>query len=448
MRPLSLLAALAILVLQTAAAFAHAALVSSDPADGAVLAAAPSRLVLTFNEPVSPLFLRLVDDQGQTTQLSYHLEGTAVVVDAPGAVSKGSHALSWRVISEDGHPVGGSVLFSVGAPSAGAVPGSAEVIDWPLRIAIWCCRLLLYLGLFVGIGGVFFGIFISRDARPGQRIEQALMVLAAFSVPIALGLQGLDALDLPLSDFARGMVWHTAFGTSYAVTLGIALLALVAGLAASIICGAPAATLAVLALVGVGLALAASGHASAAPPQWLTRPAVFVHAAAVAFWVGALIPLGALLHRGEGQNALARFSRTIPFAIVPLVVAGIALAVVQVETPALLLTTAYGRVLLVKLALVALLFLLAAINRWRLTRPAERGEPSATRRLAAAIVIEAALAFAILATVATWRFTPPPRAIETAAAQPALVHIHTAKAMAEITVTPGRTGPVSVSIAI
>ena len=44
------------------------------------------------------------------------------------------------------------------------------------------------------------------------------------------------------------------------------------------------------------------------------------------------------------------------------------LAAIQVETPSALLTTAYGRVFLVKLALVLALLILAAVNRWRLTR--------------------------------------------------------------------------------
>jgi copper transport protein len=196
------------------------------------------------------------------------------------------------------------------------------------------------------------------------------------------------------------------------------------------------------------LALATSGHASAAEPQWLTRPAVFVHSISVAFWVGALMPLGALLKRGEGQVALVRFSRAIPFAIVPLLVSGITLAVIQVGRPEALITTAYGRVLLIKLALVAVLLLLAAFNRWRLTGAAERGEPTATRRLVVAILIEGALALGVLAAVATWRFTPPPRALEAAAAQPASVHIHTEKAMAEVEFAPGHAGPVSASIAI
>ena len=49
--------------------------------------------------------------------------------------------------------------------------------------------------------------------------------------------------------------------------------------------------LSALALAGVGFSLAASGHAATAPPEALTRPAVFLHGIGVAFWLGALAPL-------------------------------------------------------------------------------------------------------------------------------------------------------------
>jgi copper transport protein len=445
-----LLATLVALVLQAGAAWAHATLVSSDPADGAVLAAVPSRLVLTFNEPVSPLVLRLIDDKGEATTLAYHIEDTAVVVDRPGAIGRGSHALSWRVISADGHPVGGTVLFSVGAPSAGAVPGAAEVVDWPLRAAIWICRLALYLGFFAGIGALFFATFVApADPPPRNGLQRTLLIAGIVAVPDSVGLQGLDALELPLSDFGRSIVWQTAMGTTWGLTAVIALAALLAALASTLLPrGKIRAALGALAFLGVGAALAASGHASAAEPQWLTRPAVFIHALAVTFWVGALLPLADALRREGGGLALARFSAAIPFAIVPLLLAGIALAIVQVEKPVALLTTAYGNVLIAKLALVAVLFLLASLNRWRLTTPAEAGAPSAKRKLVLAILVEAGLAVAILGVVATWRFTPPPRSLEAAAAQPVSVHIHTAKAMADVTFSPGHVGPVTASIVV
>ncbi|WP_246693189.1 copper resistance protein CopC, partial [Mesorhizobium sp. M2E.F.Ca.ET.154.01.1.1] len=100
-------------------AFAHAALVAADPADGSVLMQSPARFSLTFSEPVSPLVIALVRPDGTRLALtSFRLTDRTVEIDNPETLKSGTHVLSWRVISEDGHPVGGSVLFSIGAPSA------------------------------------------------------------------------------------------------------------------------------------------------------------------------------------------------------------------------------------------------------------------------------------------------------------------------------------------
>jgi copper transport protein len=194
-----------------------------------------------------------------------------------------------------------------------------------------------------------------------------------------------------------------------------------------------------------------SGHASAASPQWLTRPAVFVHVMGVAFWVGALVPLAALLSSpgAEARATLARFSARIPFAVGALVLAGLALAVVQLETPSALWTTAYGWVLAIKLVLVAALLGLAALNRFRLTAPVERGDAVAAQGMRRAILAEILLAVAILGLVALWRFTPPPRSEAAAALLRSAVslHLHDAETMANVTITPGRAGPVAIEIA-
>jgi copper transport protein len=62
--------ALAFPLLGCVAAGAHATLGRSDPADGAVLAHRARRLVLVFNEPVSPLVLRLVGSDGKSVPLT------------------------------------------------------------------------------------------------------------------------------------------------------------------------------------------------------------------------------------------------------------------------------------------------------------------------------------------------------------------------------------------
>jgi copper transport protein len=203
-----------------------------------------------------------------------------------------------------------------------------------------------------------------------------------------------------------------------------------------------------LALGIVGLALAASGHASAAAPRWLTGPAVFGHAVGVAFWLGSLVPLAFLLRSTESTEALARFSRFIRFAVAAIVASGIVLGAIQLGWPSAAWISPYGAVLLTKLVLLAALFGLAAYNRFRLTAPALAGDSVAQGRMRRSVVAEIAIALMILAVVALWRFTPPPRVLAETAAAPAYLHIHTPSAMADLTVTPGRAGPVTASVVL
>jgi copper transport protein len=53
---------------------------------------------------------------------------------------------------------------------------------------------------------------------------------------------------------------------------------------------------------------------------------------------------------------------------------------------------------------------------------------------------ECVVVVAILAVVAGWRFTPPPRAIAVSGTTPLAVHIHTDQAMFQVLVSPGRAG--------
>jgi copper transport protein len=395
------------------------------------------------------LILKLVQPDGSAIALDRHeSNGATLVIDAP-ALEPGTHVLVWRIVSEDGHPVGGSLVFSFGAPSAGGQPSVDAPADRAVQTALWLAKVGLYVGLFFGVGGAFFLSWIGRAARPATQTVLAALAIGLIAATASIGLQGLDALELPLAALFNPAVWQAGYGTTYGNTVIVATTALLAALASvSLDRRALARPLSLAALVGVGLALAASGHAADATPRWLTRPAVFLHGVGIACWLGALVPLACLLAAdGPGRAAaLGRFSRLIPFPVGALAVAGCVLGVIQVETPSALVSTAYGLVLLAKLAILAALFALAAYNRWRLTGPAAGAETAAAAPLARMIRVEIVLAAAILAVVGLWRFTPPPRVIAIEAAIPATVHIHGEKAMADVVVAPGHAGPVAVSI--
>lgn len=424
---------------------AHAALTSAVPADGSVVANPPSELSLSFSEPVSPLVLRLIGPDGTKRMLDrFTLADRTLTVAVPAGLPAGTHVLSWRVVSEDGHPVGGSVLFSVGAPSAAAAAAApGEPVG---RALLWLGRVGLYLGLTLGIGGAAFAAWAGPLPIRARRPIAVLLLLGLAALPIALAAQGLDALAQPFADMLQPAVWQAGMASSFGRTIAIAAVALLAGLAALRLGPVAGRAVAALALLGAGAAFAASGHAGAAAPQWLTRPAVFLHAASLCAWAGALLPLALALRGPAGTEALRRFSQRIPFVVLAVLASGLALAVIQVERPEAVPATEYGRVLAAKLALVALLLGLAGFNRYRLT--ARAGQPAVAALLRRAIAVEIALLLGILGTAALWRFTPPPRTLALAAAQSAAVHIHTEKAMADVVVTPGRAGPVTIAVSL
>ncbi len=428
-------------------ALAHAALTKTVPADGAIVASTPTEFSLSFSEPVSPLVLSLIGPDGTSRSLTrFVLTDRMLSIIAPGDLAHGTHVLSWRVVSEDGHPVGGSVLFSIGSPSAAPVVTTQS--EPAVRFMLWLGKLGFYLGLAFGIGGAAFMAWVTPLPAVARAPIAGFLVLGLLSVPIAFAAQGLDALALPLSAALQPAAWQAAAASSFGRTALIAGLALLVALIVLFVPSRSGRLLAALAWLGTGAALAVSGHASAAEPQLLTRPAVFLHAIGMAGWAGALLPLALALRQPDGALALQRFSRRIPLLLLFILLSGAALAIVQVERPQALLTTPYGLVLTGKLALVAALIGLGAFNRYRLRGAAASGRANTRSLLTRIIAAEIAIIVAILAIVALWRFTPPPRALAATAAQPASVHIHTEKAMADISVTPGRTGPVTITVSL
>ncbi|KRR12383.1 copper resistance CopC/CopD family protein [Bradyrhizobium valentinum] len=417
--------------------WAHATLVSAEPADGSVLAQPPKMVQLHFNESVTPAVIGLIDASGKAREVATRAVGQSVLMVLPDDLPQGTQIVSYRVVSQDGHPVAGSLVFSIGAVTGAATPSR----DGLVSSLIWLARIGVYLGLFVGVGGAFFAAWIEQGPSGGKAILGALYV-GLISAIASLGLQGIDLLNLPVSNLLTIAPWKAALSTSLGPSVLIAIAAMVI---ARLGWQGPSIRSAwirsAIAMVGVGLSLAASGHAATASPQWLTRPLLFLHGLSVTFWVGALAPLAAMALQRDSALlwALRTFSSLAVWVVGVVVLAGVVLAVIQLESFRALIETKYGIILSIKLVLVAGLLALAALNRYRLT-PAVMRNYENTRPLLQSILAECVLVVAIFAVVAGWRFTPPPRALAAAAKAPLAVHIHTDTAMFQVLISPGRVG--------
>jgi methionine-rich copper-binding protein CopC len=120
--------ALAGLALVAAAtpAFAHAELTSSNPAKDASVAQAPSRIQLTFNETVSPESITVTGPQGaQWTVGQIAVEGPVVTAPVIPAGPAGQYTITYRVLSDDGASVTGTVAFTLTSPATASAPPSS-----------------------------------------------------------------------------------------------------------------------------------------------------------------------------------------------------------------------------------------------------------------------------------------------------------------------------------
>ena len=113
----------------------------------------PASVRLRFNEPVSLLVVRLIDAKGVTHGTLHHeARDQSITIHLPDGLPRGTQVLSYRVTSSDGHPIGGSLVFSIEAPTA-APTAEAAAAGSSRLVAIWLTRFVLYLGLFAGAGG-------------------------------------------------------------------------------------------------------------------------------------------------------------------------------------------------------------------------------------------------------------------------------------------------------
>ncbi|MGW7384143.1 copper resistance CopC/CopD family protein [Streptomyces sp. NPDC054794] len=373
-------------------ASAHAALRGSDPADGTVLKSAPGSVTLTFTESVGLLddSFRVYDPDNRQVRIGEPGHGEAgsdtARVTLPARLGTGTYTVAWRVVSADSHPISGAFTFSVGKPSATTVPASTGAVEDPATSSLYdIARYTAYLALALLIGTVTF-LAVCRPPEAGPlrgpvltgwwTLLAATVVLLVLRAPYEEGTGPATAFDL------------AALERTLTSRPGLALLA---RLALLLVVGAvllrlkrlpglerqerlerrSGPVLALTAVLAVGLALtwAAAEHASAGIQVPVAMTSAVLHLLAMAVWLGGLTALLATLYRAAGPvppAVVARFSRLAFAAVTVLVVTGVYQSWRGLGSWDALTDTSYGRLLIVKLAAVALLLTAAGLSR-RLT---------------------------------------------------------------------------------
>lgn len=198
---------------------------------------------------------------------------------------------------------------------------------------------------------------------------------------------------------------RTAFDFAVSTTAGRAdLICVVAALLVVVVTIAarnPGGSLVIAGVAALGTAARTlAGHLSESPLGGL---AVTLHALAAALWCGVLAAIVLVVdHRGQWARVLPRFSALSLWSVLVLLVGGVLSAAVVIGTPAALIGTGYGRLLLAKVVVTAVLMALAWQNRSRWL-PSARGHRASAERstrradtelalMAVALTLAAALA--------------------------------------------------------
>lgn len=421
-----LVTVVALLIAPATPASAHAVLSSSSPAASSVVPNGPSEVVLTFSESVRkvPDKVRVIAPDGSRADRGEpSFAGAVVTIPVDPAAGRGTYLVSFRVISADSHPVSGAFTYSVGAPSTPPVDSGNDSRANPVvGTAVKVARFLGYAGLVLLFGPVLVlaALWPQRLSRRGPaRLAWAGLGLTALATLADLWLQvpytaGGGLFDVTGAGF--GSVFGSTFGAAHLVRLG--LLAAAAFLLRPLLDRPAGRTDAIILAVLGGAALLTwplAGHPAASPAPAVSVVVDAVHLGSMAVWLGGLLMLAVFLLRRADERELSAilpiWSRWAALAVSALLLAGTVQALIEVATLDALFSTTYGRLLLAKIGLFAIVIAVAAYSRHLVRRRVAAQRPVPVRR---AVLVELAVTAVVLAVSATLVQTTPAR---TAAAE-------------------------------
>jgi copper transport protein len=263
----------------------------------------------------------------------------------------GTYVVTWQVFAADTHPSRGAIGFSVVRaspnPYSGLLDATQVGTSSPMGLALQAlARWVHFAGFALAFGAVAYRVLAERNGGFERLVALGIALLVA-AEPLAL-LGQLASLSFD-GDTAIAVL-GSSFGRLLGLRLGAALLAWTLT--------ATRRSWPLLAIGGViALLDGASAHAIPGLPG-AGQLLVAIHVSAMGMWVGGLV-----------AYVIApdpRFTRYAAATLGMAVGSGLLLALAHTAFPAALITTDYGRALLLKVVVVAVALVAAAIRRRRL----------------------------------------------------------------------------------
>lgn len=257
---------------------------------------------------------------------------------------------------------------------------------------------IAYAATILAVGLTVFNRVV--DTGPGTQRDPAVAASAGVVVIASVAWASLHAAIVAGGD-SSVLTAPTAWAASLDGRLELGIWLRVAGatllLAAAILPIGLVRQARLIASVAIVGSYGLIGHNTGA----LESAAAVVHVTAVAIWIGGLFGLVRALRRDRPRRIglLRRFSRLAAWTLVATAVAGTALAVSRLDAVGALWSTTYGRLLAAKLAVVAVIVGLGAVNRRAIDRSDADADATIAhvRRIGSCELVAAVVAVALTA---------------------------------------------------
>lgn len=335
-----------------------------------------------------------------------HGNGALIAVRLHKHLKDGTYTAAYRLLSDDGHPVTGTIRFVVGhgalGPASGGVSGPDPVVKDALVISRW----ISYAGLAL-LAGVWLLLTVwpaGRDEPRPQRLVKIGWCGAVIGAALELFIQGPYIAGDSLGDTFNGTLLNGTIDTRYG-HLHLARLALLAVLA--VVLGvifrgwAPRWMVAPVAAIGAGIAwtFAYGGHAATTSPAWFSETADALHVLSVITWLGGLSMLVIAVFPRRDRAELARvlgvYSNVALTAVVLIVSTGGYAAWRGTGSVDAIFDTTYGLLIIGKIALLTGIVAVAYGAR-RLLPAVEGPDDLVVERLRRSVWVETVVAFGVL----------------------------------------------------
>lgn len=428
-------------------ASAHNTLLSSEPADGATLAMAPTQITWRFDRavPLDTLTVTLIDGSGARRELAGSTHGatgdTEVVTPLP-ELSPGSVSIRWRLVGPDGHPITGRIDLTVAGAvaatttttvmaSAGSAPVTVApaVIDAPTpegdggfystpAAPRWALRYGSYVAIMAALGILLTTVLVwaaaGTDALLRRILNGSLVAVATLAV-FQLLVVASDVSGRPpwaaLGSIDAALSTHAGMALLIRIVLSLGMLVVLAHHRVA----HPEVYWTTVSLVAVGLlgTWAFAGHARSMRWPELGVVTDVAHHAAAAAWIAGLAIVGWIVMPASDRAgiipAVRRLSRVAAISVAVLIGTGLVQTWRLVGTPVDLLDADHGRYLAIKVAVLAGMLLLANANRRRIGRFVDDGADldGHLHVLRRAVVAEFVIGLVIVAITAAMVVSPP-----------------------------------------